>query len=154
MTDEPKKRRVNYDTTGTEEYSRMQTAVREVWRVGSNVNMTDVARMNGVKLQTLRNHVARAKPTWNETSFKHLEGMKRGKKPVMAKEFESLLVDHIHSNAGQLEFCTGERSSYGYRARYNEGDWVRGVRVRINICTLETFLLISLLKMMISSSGV
>ena len=61
VTDEPKKRRVNYDTPGTEEYSRMQTAVREVWRVGSNVNMTEVARMNGVKLQTLRNHVARAK---------------------------------------------------------------------------------------------
>ena len=27
----PKKRRVNYDTPGTEEYSRMQIAVREVW---------------------------------------------------------------------------------------------------------------------------
>ena len=51
MTDEPKKRRVNYDTPGTEEYSRMQTAVRQVWRAGSNVNMTEVARTNGVKLQ-------------------------------------------------------------------------------------------------------
>ena len=78
MTDEPKKRRVNYDTLQTEEYSRMQTAVREVWRVGSNVNMTEVARMNGVKLQTLRDHVERAKPTWNEMSFKHIDGLKRG----------------------------------------------------------------------------
>ena len=106
MTDEPKKRRVNYDTPGTEEYSRMQSAVREVWRVGSNVNMTEVARMNGVKLQTLRNHVARAKPTWNETSFKHLGGLKRGKKPVMAKEFESLLVDHIVT-LDNLNFALG-----------------------------------------------
>ena len=106
VTDEPKKRRVNYDTPGTEEYSRMQTAVREVWRVGSNVNMTDVARMNGVKLQTLRNHVARAKPTWNETSFKHLGGLKRGKKPVMTKEFESLLVDHIVT-LDNLNFALG-----------------------------------------------
>ena len=53
-----------------------------------------------------RNHVARAKPTWNETSFKHLEGMKRVKKPVMTKEFESLLVDHIVT-LDNLNFALG-----------------------------------------------
>ena len=48
MTDEPKKRRVNYDAPGTEKYSCMQTAVREAWRKGSNVNLSEVARMNNV----------------------------------------------------------------------------------------------------------
>ena len=73
MTDEPKKRRVNYDSPGTEEYSRMQAAVREVWRKGSNVNISEVARMNNVKLQTLRNHVAKAKPAWSEENFIHID---------------------------------------------------------------------------------
>ena len=106
VTDEPKKRRVNYDSPGTEEYSRMQAAVREVWRKGSNVNISEVARMNNVKLQTLRNHVAKAKPAWSEENFIHIGSSKRGKRPMMAREFEALLTDHIVT-MDNLNFALG-----------------------------------------------
>ena len=72
VTDEPKKRRSNYDAPGTEEYSRMKTAVREAWRKGSNVNMSEVARMNNVDLSALRKRVAKAKPAWSEENFEYL----------------------------------------------------------------------------------
>ena len=103
-----------------------------------------------------RNHVVRSKPTWNEMSFKHIDGLKRGKKPMMAKEFESLLVDHIVT-MDNLNFALG---------RYQVMDIGIDIMKETgfadedkSICThrwyaLETFLLISLLKTMISSSGV
>ena len=54
------------DTPGTKEYSRTRTAVEEVRRAGSNV-----ARINGIKLSTLQNHVKKAKPAWNKGMFEY-----------------------------------------------------------------------------------
>ena len=50
--------------------------------------------------------MAKAKPAWSEEDFIHIGGLKRGKRPMTAREFEALLTDHIVT-MDNLNFALG-----------------------------------------------